>query len=107
MKFHQVETGLMKYIQEEIAAKAPSHLKFIIYAGTFLGTVKFEDMFEQYKDHPLIKALGVIHEDGDIDVDTLYVAMKKAIDKMGTFDYMGITFDEEDVNSLYNHIKRS
>ena len=106
MTFNQIETGLMKYIQNEIAAKAQGPMKFIIYTGTFLGTIRFEEMFNQYKDHPLIKSLGVIGENEEIDVETLYSAMKRAMETIGTFEYMGIKFNMSDVDSLYNYIRR-
>lgn len=107
MTYERVETGVIKYIQDEIANKAPGHIKFLIYAGTFLGTTKFETMFNELKDNVIIKSLGVIDEHDDIDIDSLYCAAKKSMEKVGTVEYMGIKFNEGDVDSLYNYIKRS
>lgn len=107
MTYDRVETGVIKYIQEEIASKAPGHIKFLIYAGTFLGTTQFEAMFKDLKENVFIKSLGVIDENDDIDVESLYCAAKKAMEKVGTVEYMGIKFNVNDVESLYTHIKHS
>ena len=106
MTFNQVEVGIINYINNEIAIKAQGPMKFIIYTGMALGTPKLEEMFIQYKGHPIIKALGIIGEDDEIDIDKLYTAMKKAISKVDTFEYMGIRFNERDVDSLYNYIRK-
>lgn len=107
MTFERVKDGMMKYIQEEIANKAPTHIKFLIYTGTFLGTAKFDCILEKLKDNIIIQTLGVIDEDDDIDIEALYEAAKKAMGKVGTVEYMGIRFNDSDVDCLYNHIKRS
>jgi hypothetical protein len=107
MKLENVETGLMKYIQEEIAGKAPTHIKFLIYTGTFLGTSKMQTIFDTLKENIIVKSLGVIDEDDDIDLENLYCAAKKAMEKVGTVEYMGIRFNCTDVDSLYNYIKRA
>ena len=107
MTFDRVETGMIKYIQEEIASKAPTYMKFLIYTGTFLGTAKFEHVFEKVKDNTIIQSLGVIDENNDIDIESLYDAARKAMSKVGSVEYMGIKFNEADVDSLYNYIKRS
>lgn len=107
MTLEKVEHGMIKYIQEEIANKAPTHMKFLIYTGTFLGTAKMECIFNKLKDHVIIQSLGVIDDNDEIDLDNLYNAARKAMDKVGTVEYMGIRFNESDVDSLYNYIKRS
>ena len=107
MKLDKVEQGLIKYIQEEIANKAPTHMKFLIYTGTFLGTAKMECIFDKLKDHVIIQSLGVIDDNDEIDLETLYSAARKAMDKVGTVEYMGIRFNESDIDSLYSYIKRS
>lgn len=106
MTFNQVEVGIVNYINNEIAIKAQGPMKFLIYTGMALGTPKLEEMFVQYKSHPMIKALGVIDESDDIDIDKLYSAMKKAISKVDTFEIWGIRFNERDVDSLYNYIRK-
>ena len=107
MTFDRVKNGMMKYIQEEIAEKAPAHMKFLIYTGTFLGTSKIENIFEKMKDNVIIQSLDIIDEDNEIDIETVYEAARKAMNKMGSVEYLGIRFNESDVDCLYNHIKRS
>lgn len=104
MTIAQLEVGLTNYINDEIVTKAPGHIKFLIYTGMAVVAPKFEDMYNQYKDNSLMHSLGIIHEDGEIDVDMLYRAMKDAIKKMGKVEFMGIIFREDDVDKLYQHL---
>lgn len=76
----------------------------LLYAGVALATPKMEEMFNQYKDNSIIQALEIVREDGTINVDALYNAMKHAMNKMGTVEYMGIKFNSDDVDKLYNYI---
>ena len=43
----------------------------------------------------------------EFDIDSLYDVARKAMSKVGSVEYMGIKFNEADVDSLYNYIKRS
>lgn len=106
MNLNQVENGIITYLQNEIAAKAPGPMKFIIYTGSYLGANSIHTILEQYLEHPMAKTLKIVSDDGDIDVDNLYTAMKQAINKIGSFEYLGIKFNEIDVDNLYSYIRR-
>lgn len=104
MELMKVEQGLLAYINNELIAKATGTTKFLLYAGVALATPKMEEMFNQYKDNSIIQALEIVRGDGTINVDALYNAMKHAMNKMGTVEYMGIKFNSDDVDKLYNYI---
>lgn len=105
MTYHTVKEGILEYVHHEIVDKAHGTNKFLLYTGLALLTPKLDEMYHQYKAHPVIKALEIIHDDDHIDVDKLYTAMKQAITHVGKFEFMGIIFDHNDVDSLYSHIK--
>lgn len=102
MKLQDVEMGIIDYIHNEIAAKATGVQKFLIYTGSFFGATQVEKMISKYE--PLLLQLGIITPEGDIDVEALYNAMKQGIDKSGKFEYMGIIFGKDDVESLFRYI---
>lgn len=105
MKLSQIQIGIANYIQAEIADKANGIKKFTVYAGTFLILAKMEKITSSLTQNPLIIQLGIIDENGDIDIDTLEDVMRKAMEKTGKFEFMGIIFNGEDINSLFRHIK--
>ena len=55
--------------------------------------------------NPIILQLDIIDENGDIDIDTLEDVMHKAMEKTGKFEFMGIIFNDDDVSSLFKHIR--
>ena len=103
MNINQIELGIMDFIQNEIASKATGLQKFLIYTGSFLGAGKMENLANKHQK--LLKDLGIMTTDGAIDLDILYSAAKKGIEKSGKFEYKGIIFDETDVDKLYQYIK--
>lgn len=106
MKIGEVELGLLDYINKELAPKATGIQKFLMYTGASLGAGKLEQMFHQYKDHPVMKALDVVSDTEDIDIDKLYTAMKQAIKQVGKVEFMGILFDEKDIDTIYKYLKK-
>lgn len=106
MFFNQVKEGIIEYTQTEIINKAEGPMKFVLYTGVALLAPKLDEIYTQYKQHPVIKALGIIKENDEIDVSILYNAMKDAIKKLEKFEFMGIIFNEQDVDILYRNIMR-
>ena len=45
--------------------------------------------------------------DGKLKIDEVYNNSKQAIQKSGQFEFMGIIFDETDIDKLYTHIKNT
>lgn len=105
MKFKHIKEGILNYIHEEVVSKADGPMKFIMYTGIALAVPKLDLMYEQYKNHPLITALELIKDD-EIDIEALYTAMKEAMNKVDKVEYMGIIFNEQDVDMVYNHIMK-
>lgn len=103
MNINQIEMGTMDFIHNEIASKATGLQKFLIYTGSFLGAGMVENLINKHQK--ILKDLGIITTDGAVDIDILYSAAKKGIEKSGKFEYKGIIFDETDIDKLYQYIK--
>ena len=49
----------------------------------------------------------LVDSKNNVDLDALYNHGKSAIQKSGQFEFMGIIFNETDVDKLYDYIKRA
>ena len=106
MFYDQVKEGVLKYVQSEVINKAEGPMKFVLYTGVALATPKLDEMYKQYKHHPVIKALEIIKENDEIDTNALHIAMKQAISQVGRFEFMGIIFNAQDVDMLFKYINQ-
>lgn len=79
----QVMNGLVNYADNEVMSKLPTSGKWI--AGTMMGiaTTKTGHLIDSLRDNTIVNMLGIIDENGLIDVDTLIEAMKLSADKYG------------------------
>lgn len=104
----QVKTGLAKYIDHEITAKMTGWQKWVFGAMAGVALNNATGIFEQLKNLPLVKMLGVVDENDNIDVDTLYHQFKEQAHRGSvTFDVpmLGtMTLNESDVDKMYNFI---
>lgn len=104
-----VINGLTKFIDNEILVKITGWQKWVIGAGAGMALSKSTNLFNEIKNNPMVKSLGVINNDDLIDVDTLYKELRKQAQKGAiTFDVpmMGaLTLNEHDVEKLYMYIK--
>ncbi len=105
----QVRKGAEAYCAKEIEKKLPLGKSFLF--GTAAGVVfaKFDALAEWLRSKPVIAALGIISEDGEVDDDTLFDAMGAQADKgNASFDLPvigNITFSGEDVEKLHQYIR--
>lgn len=106
----QVVAGLAAFIDNEILTKVNGWQKWLVGAGMGVALDRSSDIFNSLKQNEIIKMLGVIDNDDNIDVDTLYREVKKQAQKSAvTFDIpmLGVlTLNDRDVDKLYNYIKR-
>ena len=101
VSLEQVQTGVLGFVEKEIATKATGFKKFGIYF--VMPTIK-----KSVSDY-LIKIQSfmpdLFDENGNIDLDKFYNLAKDAIRKSGQFEFMSIIFNEMDIDRLYNYIK--
>ena len=110
----QVKRGLSRYVDTEITAKLPIGTVKKVLVGTaislFMGNI--EKNIERLSEHPLVKTLGIIDENGHYDIDRLAQEVKRNMSDEGMrFDlnilgmHIGeMTFHRSDIDTLHAYI---
>lgn len=106
--------GLSRFIDENVLVHYPAtSMKRIMMAGAVsLYIKKNEGIVDTLTSNPLFTSLGVIHDDGMIDIDTIKDVLKSEINKAGfmrlSIPMIGdIDFTSEDIDALYKYIQES
>ena len=101
VNLEQIQMGVLGFVEKEIASKATGFKKFGIYF--IMPTIK-----KSVADY-LVKLKSfmpdLFDENSDVDLDKFYNLAKDAIKKSGQFEFMGIIFNETDIDKLYSYIK--
>lgn len=96
----QVQRGVRAYVEREIASQAVGFKKFAVYF--------ILPQLDKYTSDYLTKLHAIMPEmfDGTrgIHLEAFYNNAKEAIRQTGTFEFMGVIFNESDVDKLYNYI---
>lgn len=105
----QVMTGIINYADSEIMGKLPTSGKWIMGTAIGLATTKTNNIVDALRENTIAKMLGIIDDNGNVDVDALISAMRQAADKYGkvSFDVPMIgtmTFSSSDVDRLRTFI---
>ena len=107
----QVQRGLANYIDSEFTAKLSGWQKWVVGAAGAVYSKKLRDVIEVYRHNKAVELLGILPEDGGIDVDTAYQALLEQAQKSSvTFEIPligNVTLNERDVRSLYENITRA
>lgn len=105
----QVQAGLNRYIAQEFLSKMTGWQKWVFGASAAMLNSNITGIFNQLKGNNLVKMMGVIDENDNIDIDKLYAAFKEqARQSSVTFDLPVVgatTLNEGDVEKLYSFIK--
>lgn len=108
----EVINGVSSYVKSEVLPNLPSEgLKgFGIGFAAALAMNRIETIIRQLVQTPLVGMLGVVDEDDRVDIDALRAAALQAMPEEGLGIQLTaqhkITFSDEDVNKLYNLMKR-
>lgn len=105
VNIQQIERGIQKYVEMEIAQKAVGAQKFMTYFMIPQIPKKIEELFSKYKDGMIMKEF--LDENANVDIDKLYNSSKTAIQRSGQIEMFGIIFNETDVDKIYDYIKRT
>ena len=105
MKLSEIEIVVGAYITQEVIPNIPSTLeRFLIGAGSALVLNKGEVFIGEYI--PILKKLGIMDNNGEIDIARLYSASKQGLKSSGgKIEYKSFTFNENDVDKLYSMLK--
>jgi hypothetical protein len=103
--------GLSKFIDESVLSHYPAtSMKRILMAGAVsLYLKKNEGIVDTLTSNPLFSGIGVVHDNGMVELEPLRDTLKSEINKVGfmrlTLPMVGdIDFTTEDVDSLYKYI---
>ena len=101
VNLEQIQMGILGFVEKEIASKATGFKKFGIYF--MMPTIKKSVVDYLVKMKSFMPDL--FDENSNVDLDQFYNLAKDAIKKSGQFEFMGIIFNETDIDKLYSYIK--
>ena len=105
----QIINGVVKYIDAEILSKINGWQKWVLGAGAGIAVGRAGQIFNTIANHPMVKMLGVVDEQGMVDIDMLHKEFaKQAAKGPVTFDVPmlgAMTINQNDVEKLYHYIK--
>lgn len=99
----QIQNGAINFIEKEIAQKAVGLKKFGVYF--FMPIIKTKVAGYLLNAKELMPEL--FDENNNVNVDKVYNMAKEAIKKSGQFEYLGIIFNETDIDKLYGYIRQT
>lgn len=105
----QLYSALAEYIDREIMPLGASmNLTDQFVFGFKMGIVKrkMQDVVKSYIHNDAVKMLGIIDENGNIDVDTIYQSASDVMSQLKQLEVAGITFKENDLQKLYGIMQR-
>lgn len=99
----QIQNGVTRYIDTEIGSKATGATKFVTYLAMPIIIKKVNQVIDTFATNELTKEL--FDDNGNLNIDEVYGMAKNAVQRSGQFTYMGMIFNENDVDKLYSYIK--
>lgn len=111
MEASRVRNGIVEYYNQHISPKLDSKKSFIGGMAVGMATKNMDAVCVELSKNGAVRALGIIAENGDINVDALYEAAMAQMQRQKTLPIdiplIGrMTFDENDLRDLYQAISR-
>lgn len=103
----QVQAGLIKYIDSELAPKASGMTKFVIYFLAPSIPKRLQEKIAEVKQNTMFS--DFFDEDGNIKLDDVYNRAKEAMKHSGKIFIKELNYfaDMQDIEALYQSIKNS
>lgn len=106
----RVAAGTLKYIDCEVCPHVPGVKALVLSGLAALYAQKMPVVFDRLRKSPAIAAVGVLTEDGMVDVDAVYNAfapkfsqpVELAIPLIGN-----LTLDRAEIDKLYRYIREA
>ena len=96
----QIQRGVRAYVEREIASQATGFKKFAVYF--------IIPQLDRYTADYINKFKNILPDmfdsTGMVDIDKAYNYAKSAIRQSGSFELMGIIFNESDIDKLNSYI---
>lgn len=107
----KVQAGLIKYIDSEMINHMDGWKKIGFGASSALIIKNLPNTVQIYSGHPFVQALGIIDEEGNVEIDALHDAVKDYFSDAGEYidiPLIGrVKFTKSDVETLYQYIKEA
>lgn len=109
VNMNQIKAGLGDYIEAVMLPRMDSKRKFVTGMAYILIASKMDQVIPAIAALPAIKMLGVIDQDGNVDIDSLYKAAKAQIERQGELEISikmlgDFKFRAADIDELYRYI---
>lgn len=109
MEMARIRDGILDYATERVLPKMSPARQFVAGAALGLMATRAEAMVKELAKNDLVKASGLITENGMVDLDAVYdallVQMRKQRELPIDIPMMGrMTFNESDLTELYRYI---
>nr|DAO85026.1 MAG TPA: hypothetical protein [Caudoviricetes sp.] len=107
-----ITKGIACFADREIIDNLPdAGSKFAVGAIITLALKRAENIVSSYKDNKIVKALGIIDENNNIDIDVVMECLKERMPKSGVEIknipiLHEIRFTSSDLDSLYKDIQK-
>ena len=103
--------GISTFIDKEILTKLSGTSKMLMGIGAGVAIKRSENIYEVLKNNSIMKMLGIIDQQGNIDIDILYEELKKQVEKeeiMLDIPVIGLLkLNAGDVDKLIYYIKNN
>lgn len=107
-----VTAGILAFAETEIFPALPAWKMSIAYAGVLMLSKKADALAESITSSKVVSALGLIREDGSVDIEGAASALKASIAKHGKIEVdipiIGtFRFSEQNVDTLMQCIEKA
>jgi hypothetical protein len=106
----QIQNGVASYLDTELMPKLSDNKLQKVLTGTMIGIAisKSGDIIRSYKDNAVVKMLGIIDENCNVDIDVLKNELLKQMGNDGVpvdLPMVGtMTFNKSDIEKIYKYI---
>ena len=104
----QIKRGAARYVDEEFTAKLSGWQRWAVGAGAAMALENLDVSMSGLRENPAVRAMGVLDEVGNVNLDRVYEAFKKQAQK-GPVTFQApllgaVTINEQDVDKIYTCI---
>lgn len=109
---YQIKTGVGRYVEQEILPALPGWRRWVFGAGAVLAVGNAEKIVQTLSGNEMVRMIGLVREDGEVDIDTAYKAIRTQAEQTGPTEIdvpaIGkLRMSADDIDKLYRYIKEA
>lgn len=108
---HQVIKGLTKYIDSDMLPKLTGSRYWVMAVVSGMAVKSAERIMCELQKQPVVNALGLISDNGEVDIDQMYQILRRAAEKTPAEIEIPMVgkykLEKNDVDLIYRLIKES